>query len=127
MRNWQDVLVKPDAPMRDALAVIDRTGSQIALVGDAERRLLGTLSDGDIRRALLNGVALERPVERAMFRNPTCARASEDRATILATMRRRGLHRFNLCGIIKARAVLLWHALAHNLMRLAALKAAPAS
>lgn len=35
-----------------------------------------------------------------------------------AQLRRRGLHRFNVCGIVKARAVLLWHALAHNLMRM---------
>jgi hypothetical protein len=35
-----------------------------------------------------------------------------------AQLRRRGLHRFNVCGIAKARAVLLWHALAHNLMRM---------
>lgn len=43
-----------------------------------------------------------------------------------AQLRRRGLHRFNVCGTLKARAILLWHALAHNLMRAAALEAAPA-
>ena len=35
-----------------------------------------------------------------------------------AQLRRRRLHRFNVCGVVKARAVLLWHALAHNLMRM---------
>jgi len=43
-----------------------------------------------------------------------------------AQLRRRGLHRFNVCGTLKARATLLRHALAHNLMRAAALEAAPA-
>lgn len=38
-----------------------------------------------------------------------------------AQLRRRGLHRFNVCGMVKARAVLLWHALAHNLMRMRSL------
>lgn len=38
-----------------------------------------------------------------------------------AQLRRRGLHRFNVCGMVKARAVLLWHALAHNLSACAAL------
>jgi hypothetical protein len=38
-----------------------------------------------------------------------------------AQLRRRGLTRFNVCGLIKARAVLLWHALAHNLMRMRSL------
>lgn len=43
-----------------------------------------------------------------------------------AQLRRRGLHRFNVCGMVKARAVLLWHALAHNLMRMRSLGLAPA-
>lgn len=38
-----------------------------------------------------------------------------------AQLRRRGLARFNVCGLVKARAVLLWHALAHNLMRMRSL------
>ena len=35
-----------------------------------------------------------------------------------AQLRRRGLQQFNVRGLLKARAVLLWHALAHNLMRM---------
>lgn len=41
-----------------------------------------------------------------------------------AQLRRRGLSRFNVCGLLKARAVLLWHALAHNLMRMRSLQMA---
>jgi transposase len=41
-----------------------------------------------------------------------------------AQLRRRGLTGFNVCGMLKARAVLLWHALAHNLMRLRSLQIA---
>lgn len=41
-----------------------------------------------------------------------------------AQLRRRGLIRFNVCGLAKARAVLLWHALAHNLMRMRSLNIA---
>ena len=41
-----------------------------------------------------------------------------------AQLRRRGLHQFNVRGLLKARAVLLWHALAHNLMRMASLNIA---
>ena len=38
-----------------------------------------------------------------------------------AHLRNRGLQRFNVRGLFKARAVLLWHALAHNLRRMMAL------
>jgi Transposase DDE domain len=41
-----------------------------------------------------------------------------------AQLRRRGLQRFNVCGMAKTRAVLLWHALAHNLMRMRSLNIA---
>ena len=41
-----------------------------------------------------------------------------------AQLRRRGLSRFNVCGLVKARAVVLWHALAHNLMRMRSLNIA---
>lgn len=41
-----------------------------------------------------------------------------------AQLRRRGLLQFNVRGLAKARAVLLWHALAHNLMRMASLNIA---
>lgn len=44
-----------------------------------------------------------------------------------AQLRRRGLSRFNVCGLAKARAVLLWHALAHNLMRMRSLQIASAA
>lgn len=38
-----------------------------------------------------------------------------------AQLRRRGLYAFNVRGKLKARAVVLWHALAHNLMRMRSL------
>lgn len=92
MKNWEQVLVGPQTSLRDALITIDSTGSQFALVVDGERQLLGTLSDGDIRRALLKGTTLADPVIHAMHRSPLTAKSSEERAGILATMRRRGVH-----------------------------------
>jgi len=44
-----------------------------------------------------------------------------------AQLRRRGLHRFLVRGLEKTRAVLLWHALAHNLMRMRSLNIALAA
>jgi dTDP-glucose pyrophosphorylase len=91
MKSWQQALVGPETSMREALQVIDRTGCQMALVVDAEQRLLGTLSDGDIRRGLLNGLTLTDRVTVAMHHQPTVARAQKPRREILALMRRRGL------------------------------------
>ena len=103
MKTWERALVGADMTLREALTTIDQAGSQMALVVDAERRLLGTLSDGDARRGLLNGLALTDKVSAAMHLNPTVAGADETRHSILATMRRRGLHQLpvvNAAGIV---------------------------
>jgi CBS domain-containing protein len=70
MKNWQKTLVGPEHTLHYALQAIDSAGCQIALVVDAERRLLGTLSDGDARRALLKGLTLADSVTSAMHRHP---------------------------------------------------------
>lgn len=92
MKTWEQALIGPDTTLRQALETIDRAGCQIALVVDGERRLLGTLSDGDARRGLLRGLTLADRASAAMHANPTCAHAGDDPQTILAMMRRLGLH-----------------------------------
>lgn len=92
MKTWERALVTPDMTLREALGCIDRAGSQMALVVDERRRLLGTLSDGDARRGLLGGLSLADKVAAAMHLNPTVANARESRHAILTTMRQRGLH-----------------------------------
>ena len=103
MKTWERTLVGPDMTLREALTTIDRAGSQMALVVDADRRLLGTLSDGDARRGFLEGLSLTDKVSAAMHLNPTVARSDETRHSILATMRRFGLHQVpvvNADGIV---------------------------
>lgn len=96
MKTWERALVAPDMTLREALMSIDQAGCQMVMVVDADRRLLGTLSDGDARRALLKGLTLEDKVASAMYRQPTVARGRDDRASILAMMRQRGLHQIPL-------------------------------
>jgi dTDP-glucose pyrophosphorylase/CBS domain-containing protein len=95
-RTWEHALIGPDVSLRDALAAIDRAACQVALIVDDERRLLGTLSDGDARRALLRGMSLTDRVAGVMHSDPIRARATDDREAILALMRQRGLHQIPL-------------------------------
>lgn len=57
-----DFFILPTSTLREAIACIDKHAEGIALVVDPERRLLGTVTDGDMRRAILAGVELDRPV-----------------------------------------------------------------
>jgi dTDP-glucose pyrophosphorylase/CBS domain-containing protein len=92
MKSWKSALVGPDISLREALEIIDSTGSQLAVVVDAQRRLLGTLSDGDARRALLGGLNMNDRVSRAMHVDPTTVTPSDTPLEVLSTMRRTGLH-----------------------------------
>jgi dTDP-glucose pyrophosphorylase len=69
--NWKNILVTPLATIQDVLKVIDREGLQLALVVDNENYLQGTVTDGDIRRALINDIPLSASVAEIMFKQPT--------------------------------------------------------
>ena len=92
MKGWEKILVGPATPLREALERIDKAGTRMVLVVDADRRLLGTLSDGDVRRGLLQGLTLADNVTSAMNTEPSVARAGQDRESILAMMRRLTLY-----------------------------------
>jgi CBS domain-containing protein len=69
-KNWKDIGVGRDATLKDALQVLDAGAMQIALVMDDECHLAGTLTDGDVRRALLRGQGVETAVSEVMNPNP---------------------------------------------------------
>lgn len=64
------VLLDENAPISAAMEVIERFPLKIALVVAPSRVLLGTVTDGDVRRALLRGETADSPVSRAMNRSP---------------------------------------------------------
>ncbi|RJG23856.1 nucleotidyltransferase family protein [Massilia cavernae] len=92
MKSWKNALIGPATSLRMALETINQVGCQIALVVDGNGRLLGTLSDGDARRALLDGRSLSTPVTAVMHATPTCVSESDDRQARLVKMRRCGVH-----------------------------------
>jgi dTDP-glucose pyrophosphorylase/predicted transcriptional regulator len=55
----EQLLVSPEASLRAVIATIQQGMKQIALVVDADRRLLGTITDGDVRRAILHNTSLD--------------------------------------------------------------------
>ncbi|WP_405077687.1 nucleotidyltransferase family protein [Pectobacterium versatile] len=84
--RWKKVLLSPEQSIRDALAAIDAEALRIALVVTSERKLLGTVTDGDIRRGLLNNLKMDDPVKLVMNKNPTVASPSVSRKNLLQMM-----------------------------------------
>ncbi len=82
------ICVAPKQSALDVMRIIDQGAAQIALVVDEQRRLQGTLTDGDIRRGLLHGETIEAPAERLMNRKFRSVRSSDDQDAALEMMRR---------------------------------------
>jgi len=94
--SWRKTLVRETASLKEAIAAIDGSSLQIALVIDGDGRLCGTVTDGDIRRAILHGVSLDSPVSERMNRNPTALQRGASRESILSIFRTKKLHQIPL-------------------------------
>ena len=82
MKNIQDIVVGEDVSIIDVLEIIDKSSKQLALVVDKDKKLLGTISDGDIRRALLNNISLTDSIKNIYFQTPTVANINDSKEEI---------------------------------------------
>jgi dTDP-glucose pyrophosphorylase len=92
MTSAAECLVSDAATLRTAMATLDRGGMQIALVIDVAGRLVGTVTDGDIRRALLSGASLESSLRPHVQSHYTAVTAAVGRAEVLDLMRARSIN-----------------------------------
>ncbi|MGH6946942.1 MAG: nucleotidyltransferase family protein [Kiloniellales bacterium] len=87
MSGWRRALISSEATIRDAIACIDASGLQIALVVERSGKLLGTITDGDIRRGMLRGKSLDESAAEIMVRTPSTVTLKQGREAALAIMR----------------------------------------
>lgn len=88
---WNNVLIKPDNTIRDALEIINNEALRVVLVVDEGHALLGVVTDGDIRRGLLNNLPLTESVSEVMNTNPTTALEESSREELIELMESRGI------------------------------------
>jgi dTDP-glucose pyrophosphorylase/CBS domain-containing protein len=82
-------LVADSGTIRDGMAAVDRGAARIALAVTPDGRLTGVVTDGDLRRAILNGAALTDPLAPALTRRFVSVAPSDGRAAALELMRAR--------------------------------------
>ncbi len=83
MNNYADILLRKNSSIKEALEIIDRGAMRIAIVLDEDEKVVGTLTDGDIRRGLLNGLALDSTIEGLYFKEPTLANINDSKELII--------------------------------------------
>ena len=52
MKSIKNIRLKEDSTIKEALEVIDNAAMQIAIVTDSNDKLVGTITDGDLRRSI---------------------------------------------------------------------------
>ncbi len=92
MKDWKQILVAPSDSIFRTLEVIDRSALQIALVVDEKGYLLGTVTDGDVRRGILKGLGLDSAVAQIMSKNFSSCSVDDAREKVLAIMSNTRLH-----------------------------------
>src|SRR3989344_8440899 len=74
-KNLETLFIKKSFSIKQAMQAITEAGRQklpvgIALVVDNDKKLIGTVTDGDIRKALVKGATIGDKVEKIMAKNP---------------------------------------------------------
>ena len=59
----RELFISPDITIKKALKVLSKTGARSLVVTGEKAELLGTLSDGDMRKAILKGASLDGTIE----------------------------------------------------------------
>lgn len=82
------VLVKSNTSLREALKQMDKAALQVLIVVDDENRILGIITDGDMRRAIINDVDFNKPVEMIMNKNPVTIHSPPNKNKALKLMKK---------------------------------------
>jgi len=90
MPDWRELLLSPNDSLDRAIKVLHDGGRRIALVSDENDRLLGTITDGDIRRALISQSTVKSPVGLIMNCNPVTVDDKVENKEILSLMSSQG-------------------------------------
>jgi dTDP-4-amino-4,6-dideoxygalactose transaminase len=92
--------IQPDCSLHDALARMDQTARGILLVLDDAGVLARTLTDGDLRRAILANVAAIEPVSSLGLKQPVTVNESADAAMVLALMNQHQIDHVPLIDVL---------------------------
>ena len=84
-------LLGPDASLLTVIERMDAVRRKLILVVDDERRLLGSVTDGDIRRGLMRRLTMDAPVREIMNTDPVALKTGGPEATAVRRLSERGV------------------------------------
>jgi dTDP-glucose pyrophosphorylase len=90
--SWEKALLPIDATLQHAISNLNETSFQIAIIITSDRILMGTLTDGDIRRGLLQGMGMDSSIETIINRGPLVVPPELGRNSVLQLMQVNRIH-----------------------------------
>lgn len=90
--NWRNTLLSGESIIEDVIKNLDASAMQICLVTKADGQLLGTITDGDVRRGLLKGLQLSSPIDSIIKTEPIVVPPNFGRNTVLQFMKANMIH-----------------------------------
>lgn len=84
--RWREAILPVSATLEQAVRNLDQVAIKIVLIVDENMELVGTVSDGDIRRGLLKGLTFASPVLEVVHRNPLVVPPEVDRELVKKLM-----------------------------------------
>jgi len=88
MHDWRKVIIKQLDTMQLAIEVLNNEALRIVLVVDNNAKLVGTITDGDIRRSLIKHLPMDTAVSNIMCKTPTVVTSGEGRDVIIDKMKK---------------------------------------
>jgi dTDP-glucose pyrophosphorylase/CBS domain-containing protein len=86
-RRLRAVIIAPEASISEAMAQLDKAGTGVLLICDKVRHLIGLLTDGDFRRAILQRKPLSEPCAIIASSHPITAPLSVSSSEALRLMK----------------------------------------
>ena len=89
---WAQTVIPSNSSIKLAVKVLNETSLKIVIVTNLDGELLGTISDGDIRRGLLRGMDLASPIEGIIHHDPLVVPPEMSRETVIQLMKVNKIH-----------------------------------
>jgi len=87
MHNWKNTILKMTDTMEVAVKILNQESLRIVMVVDDDERLIGSITDGDIRRGLIRQLPMNTALAEIMHKKPIVTLVGDDKSNILRKMK----------------------------------------
>lgn len=116
--NWQKSILKINSTLQEAIENLNKSSSKIILIVDQNDKFKGTVTDGDIRRALLKNLNLKNSINDVINYNPLTVEKNLDIKLVKELMEKNKIQQIPI--INKKNEILglhLWDELSNPILR----------